>query len=225
MNFFLFAVFLCTSRLVSTSFFKAKVKNKFFTDNYGRVRLYHGINAVSKVFPWVPNSGHVNLMNATILDDFQEWGFNVVRLGIMWTGLRPSRDYINMTYLNEMIRIIDNLAARDIYVIVDLHQDMLSTKYGSYDGSPRWLVDLMPDSVLSYPWPFRKNDLGFAAYLTESCGFGFQCLYSNTNGFADYFAEYWAIVANALVDLPNILGYELLNEPWAGDIYADPLLL
>ncbi len=144
---------------------------------------------------------------------------------IIRSGLRPSKDHVNMTYLNEMIKIINNLATRDMYVIVDLHQDMLSSKYGSYDGVPKWLIDLLPDSMTQYPWPFQKSNIGFAAYLTEACGFGFQSLYANTNEFADYFAEFWAIVSNAFVNLPNILGYELINEPWAGDIYANPLLL
>jgi endoglycosylceramidase len=224
-KYFLLLVSLSCAFGVVSGLFKAKVKNKWFVDDYGRVRLYHGINAVAKGFPWIPNYGHINLKNASMLNDFQSWGFNMVRLGVMWSGLMPTKDFINMTYLNEMIEIINGLATRDMYVIVDLHQDMLSTKYGAYDGAPRWLIDLMPNSVMPYPWPFTKTDLGFAAYLTEACGFGFQSLYSNRNGFADYFAEFWSIVANAFANLPNIFGYELINEPWAGDIYSDPLLL
>ena len=35
----------------------------------------------------------------------------------------------------------------------------------------------------------------------------------------------WSVVADYFKDDDNILGYELINEPWAGDIYADPGLL
>lgn len=65
----------------------------------------------------------------------------------------------------------------------------------------------------------------FAAYITEPCGHAFQCLYDNVNSFADYFQDYWTIVSKVFSSKKNILGYELLNEPWAGNVYANPLLL
>ncbi len=203
---------------------KISIEGSWFLDEFGRVRMFHGLNAVSKKYPWIPLD-RPNLQNTTELDNLKRWGFNVVRLGLMWTGLRPTRDTVNLTYFNEMVDIIDNLAARGIYVIIDLHQDMLSSKFGAYDGCPRWLIDSMPTSKKPYPWPFLTKDLSFAAYVTESCGFAFQNLYSNTNGFQDYFAEYWRIVAGKLKSYPSVLGYDLMNEPWAGDIYADPLLI
>ena len=65
----------------------------------------------------------------------------------------------------------------------------------------------------------------FAAYITESCGYAFQCLYDNVNKFSDYFQQYWTIISKTFANNTAILGYELLNEPWAGDVYANPLLL
>ena len=41
----------------------------------------------------------------------------------------------------------------------------------------------------------------------------------------DEFAAHWALVARSLADAPNVLMHELINEPWAGDAYRDPLLL
>ena len=38
-------------------------------------------------------------------------------------------------------------------------------------------------------------------------------------------AGFWAEVANYFKADENILGYELINEPWAGDVYANPGLL
>lgn len=85
----------------------------------------------------------------------------------------------------------------------------------------------MPSSRSDFPWPLNENAMNvsvFAAYITESCGFAFQCLYDNRNQFADYFELYWSIIANVFRDRTNVLAYELLNEPWAGDVYANPLL-
>ena len=33
------------------------------------------------------------------------------------------------------------------------------------------------------------------------------------------------MVASAFKSFPSLLGYELINEPWAGDIYGNPALL
>lgn len=98
----------------------------------------------------------------------------------------------------------------------------------SYDGAPLWLMNEMPKSRTNFPWPLTDqaiNQSVFAAYVTESCGFAFQCLYDNVNGFGDYFVQYWDIVSRTFVGNTAVLGYELLNEPWAGDVYANPLLL
>lgn len=98
----------------------------------------------------------------------------------------------------------------------------------SYDGVPSWLVDSLPSSRSHFPWPLKSTTIDssvFAAYMTESCGFAFQCLYDNRNQFADYFELYWTVVARTFASRKNLLAYELLNEPWAGDVYANPFLL
>ena len=38
-------------------------------------------------------------------------------------------------------------------------------------------------------------------------------------------SSFWQIVAAAFKSFPSLLGYELINEPWAGDIYNNPALL
>ena len=206
---------------------RIKIKDKYFIDDHNRVVLFHGINAVRKEFPWIPNTIENDLTNKTHLNNLKQWGFNAVRLGVMWAGLMPEKDRINQTYLNEIIQIVDDLASFGLYTIIDLHQDMLSSKFNSYDGAPRWLIDEMPDSKFKFPWPLKNETINlsvFAAYITESCGFAFQCLYDNVNKFDDYFQQYWEIIANTFVNNTAVLGYEILNEPWAGDVYANPLL-
>ena len=43
-------------------------------------------------------------------------------------GSSTQKNYINETYLNEIVKIVDDLASYGIYVIIDLHQDMMSSK-------------------------------------------------------------------------------------------------
>ena len=50
-------------------------------------------------------------------------------------------------------------------------------------------------------------------------------LYCICIGLLDSMGAAWSVVADYFKKDDNILGYELINEPWAGDIYADPGLL
>jgi endoglycosylceramidase len=60
-------------------------------DEHGRAILFHGVNAVYKVAPfiptitgpWTPNDS----LNAQDIEYMKEWGFNFVRLGVMWEAV------------------------------------------------------------------------------------------------------------------------------------------
>lgn len=119
--------------------------------------IFHGLNAVQKGYPWYPS----NLKNMTKLENFRKWGFNVVRLGFMWSGLYPEKNKLDQNYVNEMFDIINDLQSKGMYVIIDLHQDMMSTKFNAYDGVPLWVVDELPDPKHEFPWPFKKKILDF----------------------------------------------------------------
>jgi endoglycosylceramidase len=63
------------------------------------------------------------------------------------------------------------------------------------------------------------------SYLTISVANAFGRLYNNNDNLGDAFSSYWKQLAQKYSQTPNILGYNLLNEPWVGDHYADPTLL
>ena len=50
-------------------------------------------------------------------------------------------------------------------------------------------------------------------------------LYNNYDGLLDKFAAFWGLVAKTFADRDAVFGYELMNEPWCGDIFEDPTLL
>ena len=50
-------------------------------------------------------------------------------------------------------------------------------------------------------------------------------MYDNEQQIQNGFAKFWGEVAKRFKDNPYVLGYELLNEPWAGDIYRHPAQL
>ena len=94
----------------------------------------------------------------------------------------------------------------------------------AYDGIPRWLVDKFDvPTDHPFPWPFVDSHFKdwMCGYFTEECGAGFQQLYENKAGAADKMAAVWALLAETYKGNNAVLGYELINEPWAGDIYED----
>jgi endoglycosylceramidase len=151
-------------------------------------------------------------------------GFNAVRLGAMWTGFEPSRNQFNDTYIHIMQTIVKKLEKYGVYVLLDMHQDVISTKFASYDGVPRWVIDSFPNSPHPYPWPLKNITAWAEGYLTEAVSNAFQCLYDNISDGRDAMTKLWQKVASIFKNQESILGYEMINEPWAGGVYADPSL-
>ncbi|KAK4475762.1 hypothetical protein MN116_001022 [Schistosoma mekongi] len=193
-----------------------------FTDSRGFIKLFRGFNDVYKGFPWY----NKHSTNTTQLQMFKSWGLNVVRLSVMWSGVKPTISTVNTTYLDMIEKVIDLYAEYGIYVILDMHQDALSSLYGFYDGIPLWLIEKFkrPPHYFQYPWPFKTlQDLDMSSYLTYECANAAQQLYNNVSGAWNYLGEFWEIVARRFSGKSEVLGYELINEPPPGNFYTNPL--
>ena len=59
-------------------------------------------------------------------------------------------------------------------------------------------------------------------YAASATAQAFQALYDNQDGMADKWGAMWAHVAQRFKDRPEVLGIELINEPYAGDFYRNP---
>ncbi len=183
---------------------------------------------MEKQWPWYPDS----LRNSSHIQDLKDWGFNTLRLGFMWSGAEPIEGQFNYTYFKIMGDIVDDLAAHGIHAFLDVHQDVLSSYFCLYDGAPQWLVDYSAESPHPFPWPLEWDGTnpcpwtrGWSQnYFAEATGLAFQGLYSNHNNMRDKFSLFIAETAKYFKNKP-ILGYEIINEPWAGDIYSQPSLL
>lgn len=69
-----------------------------------------------------------------------KWGYNGIRLGMMWAGVEPQKDTYNETYLDIMERLINMAGQHGIYTLIDFHQDLIAEKFCG-DGIPTWLAD------------------------------------------------------------------------------------
>lgn len=210
-------------------------------DSLGREVFFHGTNVVVKQFPWHPETegfsdGSFSEQDMQLLKSL---GLNVVRLGFMWPGMEPTRGKYNETYMQVMQHIVSLSAKYGIYVLLDMHQDAFSRML-CVEGLPKWAVNTGNAKNFSEPLhePFivdpktgMPTDEDCAKFFwsdyffTEATCVAFQNLYNNTDGLLDSWAAFWAKTASGFKNFSYVIGYELINEPWAGDIYADPLLL
>ena len=197
-------------------------RGRWITDEYDRVRLFHGFNDIqhAKGGEFLPGAMRVK----SNLEKMQSGGFNGFRMPMMWAGINLAENVYNQTYLTTMEEILNTMGEYDLYSFLDMHQDVLSSRWHSYDGAPLYVVNkTVPRHP--YPWPLKELKHWAAGYLTEAVGQSFQDIYRNKHGGLDDWGNTWVEVAKKFNGNKNILAYELMNEPWAGDVYADPLLL
>ncbi|KAI9325712.1 glycoside hydrolase superfamily [Zopfochytrium polystomum] len=221
-------------------------------DVLGRQRYFRGVNVIYKGHPYHPIIEKFDRQNSFSKEDIQflaDLNVNAIRLGMMWPGAEPTRGEYNQTYFNVIKHIVEECARNGIYVILEMHQDSLSERFCG-EGIPLWAVDISsrldrvgihrPNATVGFPQPAgapyeldengipSKEDcakMSWSSYqLTYAAANAYQNLYDNINGIRDAFAKFWQTVALNFKDYPNILGYELINEPFAGQVFENPSL-
>lgn len=230
---------------------KINPSTHMFIDKQGRVRFFHGVNAVYKLAPYYPDSTKFDAMNSLGVQDainLKQWGFNIVRLGVMWVGLEPEKGVYDSNYLDQIENIVNILNDHDIYVLLDFHQDIIHRKFCG-EGVPDYIMEScmanypdskpfpLPISSDEYPYPYPLDNDGnptidaclskkfFSYYFSDQVGKTFQCLYKDVDNAWTSFGNYWETVAQRFKGADNVIGYELINEPWAGDVISHPELL
>ena len=192
-----------------------------FFDAHGRVRIFHGAARVQKKPPWYfPDL----LEGDTEARAMEALGFNVLRLGFMWSGYNPAPGVFNQSYIDVIKTTVAQLNAHGVYVLLDMHQDILSSAFCLYDGAPRWVIDKSV-SAHPFPWPLKGNcsSRGWMVNeITEAAATAYQDIYDNKHGMLDDLSAFWSYSADQFKDEPAVIGYEIMNEPFAGNFYADP---
>jgi endoglycosylceramidase len=184
---------------------------RWLVDPQGRVVIVHGMNLVYKRAPYAPPASAAGFTrgDARWLSDR---GFNGMRIGTLWAGVTPeSSDQADPAYFAKWQRVIDLLARRRMWMLFDFHQDQWNEVYGG-EGVPAWAVhrpvpyNLLPP--VSAPFP--------EGYWTPELSTVFDNFWSNTDGLLDDWVSAWVDVASHWRHQPYSMGYDLLNEPWAG---------
>jgi len=187
---------------------------RWLTDAAGRVLLPHGVNMVSKEAPYYPAAFGFDDDDATWLSDN---GFDLVRLGVMMTGLMPEPGKVDATYLDNIAGTVRILARHHLLVLLDLHQDGWGPSVGD-DGFPAWMT--LTNGA-------ENTHTGFPLYYVTNPAIGaaFQSFWDNQKGpggvpLQEQYATMVTALARRFADEPAVLGYDLINEPWPGVTWA-----
>ena len=240
-------VLLVCLALCGSSLSKLKINpmSKHFVNDLGEIKIFHGVNVAYKVSPFLPpNLDTFNYDNSFSEEDaklLKKWGMTVVRLTFYWEAVEAVRGVYNDQYISQMKKIVETCAKHGISVYLDLHQDVANRQFCG-EGMPDWAIKPADSFLTKFPAPLfnikleygpdgyptkescLKNEFGtyYATYQVEDA---YQNLWTNWNGVGDSFGDMWAYIASNFKDYENVIGYELLNEPFTGNLFKNPSLV
>lgn len=195
---------------------RLSVRGKNFVDDTGAQVILSGINFVCKE----KALGYVAECDDKVFEWFKYLGFNVVRLGLIWDGVEPEPLKYDDEYLSKIKRFAKLARQNDIYVFLDMHQDLYSFQWG--DGAPDW-------ATIADGQPHIEGELWSDAYLQSGAVMrAFDNFWNNTPacdgiGLQDHYIKMWAHVAEFFDDCDNVIGYDIMNEPAIGSLSQEVL--
>ena len=99
--------------------------SKFMIDGSRRSTIFHGVNVVYKVDPYLPSTNSTfdpqYSLNDGDIENLVSWGFNFVRLGVMWEAVERTPSVYDDAYLQKVNDLVNKLGERGIYTMIDAH--------------------------------------------------------------------------------------------------------
>jgi len=192
------------------------VDGQKFIDSYGRQVILSGINKVNKN----PNDNYLDRDSAESYRQMKEWGFNVIRLGVIWDGIEPEPGIYNEQYLDEIEKRVNWAAENGLYVMLDMHQDLYGVSMSvkdpySGDGAPEW-------ATITDGLPHHKGEIWSDSYIiSPAVQKAFDHFWANTPasdgiGLQDHYALMWKHIAARFAGNSAVIGYDIMNEPFNG---------
>lgn len=208
------------------------------TGSHQRENFYESVYTISfegRPFPLHQADEHFKRLH--------QWGYRFVRLLVTWEAIEHAGpDKYDEDYLNYIRAIVQKAAEYNINVFIDPHQDVWSRFTGG-DGAPYWTLEVAGFDPLKFNdtgsafihnvkgdpfprmiWPTNYHKLATATMFTLFFGgndFAPKAMIDSVS-VQDYLQSHYinAIkqVALKLKGLPNVIGFDTLNEPSGGYI-------
>ncbi|MEG0546026.1 MAG: cellulase family glycosylhydrolase [Oscillospiraceae bacterium] len=196
---------------------KITVRGNCFVDEYGRERIFNGINICDKDDFNICKYTLNEFRNKKIYTKIKNSGFNLIRLGFTWGAMEPEPMKYNEKLLDDICKILDECAKYDIYIYLDMHQDLYSGMSGAGDGAPEW-------ATLTDGYEFKKPIAVWAEgyFWGKAVARSFDNFWNNKEhngiGLMDYYEKLWIHIADRVKDKPALFGFDLMNEPYPGTV-------
>ena len=197
---------------------KILTKGKAFVDEFGRERIFNGINIVDKGKPTNGVREYAYSWEDDRIKRLKALGINLVRLGFTWDVIEPQPGKYNEKYIDFLSKTLDELHENGIYAFLDLHQDLYSgSKGGVGDGAPAW-------ATLTDGYEFKDQRFVWAEgyFWGKAVHRSFDNFWNNTKvggkGLQDYYADMIKHLTERLGNKPALLGIDFLNEPFPGSV-------
>ncbi len=191
-------------------------------DVTGRRVLLRGVN-VNQLVDYYLRDPEVPATQKPTDDDFAKiasYGFSVVRLGMSWSRLEPTRGEFDEAYLDEVRAAVASAKAHGLYTVLDMHEDAWGNALAApdeecgggtspttgWDGAPAWAT--ITDGALHCQFMARD--------LAPAVATAYSNFYTDRDGIQTELVRTWATVAKAFADEPAVAGYDLFNEPGIG---------
>lgn len=185
------------------------VNGSHFVDDSGRQVILNGINIVNKN----KDEGYIFQSGPELYENLSKWGVNCIRFIVIWDRLEPEPGIYNEYYLKEIDKCIALAEKNNLFVVLDMHQDLYSVKYS--DGAPEW-------ATLDEGKPHTTGAIWSDAYMmSEAVQTSFDNFWSNKPasdgiGIQDHYAALWRHLAERYADNSTVIGYDIMNEPFPG---------
>ena len=185
------------------------VKEGRLIDSRQRTVILNGVNHVVKD----PKQGYVYHDDERLFKQFRIWGINCIRYGIHWDGLEPEPGKINEAYLAEIDKRVQWARDNDLYLILDMHQDLYGKKFDN--GAPVW-------ATLDEGLPHITGQVWSDAYLMSPAvqkafdNFWKNAPAADSVGIQDHYINVWKTLAKRYADSTSVIGFDVFNEPFMG---------
>lgn len=192
-------------------------------DDLGREVLLRGVNVnqLAEYFQASPTDRTTIPLTEADADEIASLGLGVVRLLVSWSRLEPSPGAFDEAYVASVRQAVRWFGARDVRVVLDMHQDAWGphvdtpdgeecapglSRSNGWDGAPRWAT--FTDGLTTCQIEQRE--------LSPAVAQAWQSFWADRAGIQAALVATWGRLARALAAEPAVVGYDLLNEPNPG---------
>ncbi|MBW1877821.1 MAG: cellulase family glycosylhydrolase [Deltaproteobacteria bacterium] len=176
----------------------------------GRMVVHRGVNLNNHA---KRRPEHHHGLDPTELALLPANGITLVRFLVFWEAMEPEEGIYDETYLAQVRADLLEVEALGLEVIVDVHQDVYGEGFG-FTGFPTWTC-----SQEAYDAFVRSEGYWFLNYSDPNVVGCFDAFWASAD-LQDAYAAMTARLVAEVVDIPAVVGLDVMNEPFWGSLDA-----